>query len=386
MLAARIAQRFREEFRQEPLLVRAPGRINFIGEHTDYNLGWVLPAAINREIVFAVAPHPDAYTQVIAYDKREKVTFGLADLAPGRGWPHYLMGVQHGLHKIGLPFCGMNVVFGSSIPEGAGLSSSAALCGGFTFAISEALQLHLAPLTIAKIAQHAEHAFAGVNCGIMDQYACLFGKAGHALMLDCRDLTHQYVPWQPDALQLVLVDTRVKHALASTAYNDRRRACETAVQKLSAVFPGIESLRDVTEVMLLEQQDEVGQDVFVKARYVIQENKRLQLAARCLRQGDYDGFGKLLNQTHWALSKEYEVSCDELDFLVALAEEEKGVLGARMMGGGFGGCTLHLVRTDRVDYFRGLVFEKYVVQFEKEPDFYLINLADGVSRLAASPN
>lgn len=386
MLAARIAQRFREEFRQEPILVRAPGRINFMGEHTDYNLGWVLPAAIDREIVFAVAPHPDEYTEVIAYDKREKVTFGPAELAPGQGWPHYLMGVQHGLHKIGLPFCGMNVVFGSSIPEGAGLSSSAALCCGFTFAISQALQLDLAPLAIVKIAQYAEHAFAGVNCGIMDQYASLFGKAGHALMLDCRDLTHQYVPWQPDALQLVLVDTRVKHALASTAYNDRRLACETAVQKLSTVFPGIESLRDVTEVMLLERQDDLGQDVFVKARYVIQENKRLQLAVRCLRLGDYDGFGKVLNQTHWALSKEYEVSCAELDFLVALAEEEKGVLGARMMGGGFGGCTLNLVRPDRVDYFRGLVFEKYVVQFEKEPDFYLINLADGVSRLSASPN
>ena len=385
MLATRVLRRFREQFKQEPVLVRAPGRVNLIGEHTDYNEGWVLPAAIDREFVFAVAANSGPVTHALASDKQEACSFGLDDLVPGRGWQHYLMGMQHGFHQIGIPFQGLNVVFGSEIPEGAGLSSSAALCCGFGFAMSEALQLNLARLGIAKIAQYAEHTFAGVNCGIMDPYASLFGKSGHAMLLDCRSITHEYIPWMSDDLQLVLVDSRVKHALASTAYNERRLACETAIRTLHAFYAGIKSLRDVTEVMLLERQDTLGEEVFVKARFVVQENRRLQQAVACIRQGDFEGFGRLLNQTHWALSKEYEVSCEELDFLVTIAEEEKGVLGSRMMGGGFGGCTLNLIRRHRVDFFRGLVFEKYVAQFEKEPDFYLVNLADGVSRLTASP-
>jgi galactokinase len=382
MLAERVAQRFREQFQQEPVLVRAPGRINLIGEHTDYNEGWVMPAAIDKEFVFALAPNNTGVTQAIAYDKNETRTFSFSEIAPGHGWIHYLMGVQHGFRQIGIPFQGMNVVFGGTIPDGAGLSSSAALCCGFGFAISEALQLHIAGLGLAKIAQYAEHQFAGVMCGLMDQYASLHGKAGHALKLDCRTLTHEYVPWQPEGLQLVLVDTKVKHALAATAYNDRRAACEQAVRALRAFYPQVESLRDVTEVMLMQRQDELGADVFVKARFVVQENKRLQAAAQCLQESDYIGFGKLLNQAHWALSQGYEVSCEELDFLVKLAEEERGVVGARMVGGGFGGCTLNLIHSDRVDYFRGWVFEKYLAQFEKEPDFYLVNLTDGVSRLA----
>jgi galactokinase len=381
MLAERVAQRFRQQFQQEPILVRAPGRINLIGEHTDYNEGWVMPAAIDKEFVFALGVNQTGKTHAIAIDKNESGTFGLDNLIPGHGWLHYLMGVQHGLHQIGIPFQGMNVVFGSTIPDGAGLSSSAALCCGYGFAISEAQNLYLARLGIAKIAQYAEHAFAGVKCGLMDQYASLHGKADHALRLDCRTLTHTYVPWHAPELQLVLADTKVKHALAATAYNHRRASCEQAVELLRTIHPHVQSLRDVTEVMLLEQQDALGEDVFVKARFVVQENARLQLAAGLLQQGDFTGFGKILNQTHRALSKEYEASCAESDFLVALGEEEPAVLGARMMGGGFGGCTLNLVRKDRVDYFRGWVFEKYLAQFEKEPDFYLVNLTDGVSRL-----
>lgn len=381
MLVERVAQRFREAFQQEPILVRAPGRINLIGEHTDYNEGFVMPAAIDKAFVFALGVNPTGVTRAVAIDKNETASFGLADLTPGHGWPHYLMGMQHGLHQIGIPFQGLNVVFGGNIPDGAGLSSSAALCCGFGFAISEALQMNLARLGIAKLAQYAEHEFAGVKCGIMDQYASLFGKTGHALRLDCRSIEHTFVPWHPEGLQLLLVDTKVKHALAGTAYNDRRHACETAVEHLRAHFPQVHSLRDVTEMMLLAHQDELGSDVFVKARYVVQENKRLAAATLRLEESDFVGFGKLLNQTHWALSQEYEVSCAELDFLVHLAEEERGVLGARMMGGGFGGCTLNLIRKDRVDYFRGWVYEKYVAQFEKEPDFYSVNLSGGVSRL-----
>lgn len=381
MLTDRIAQRFRDEFGQEPILVRAPGRINLIGEHTDYNEGFVMPAAIDKAFVFAVGANTTGATRAIAFDRRESASFGLAELTPGHGWQHYLMGMQHGLHQIGVPFQGMNVVFGGTIPDGAGLSSSAALCCGFGFAISEVLQLHLARLGIAKLAQYAEHEFAGVKCGIMDQYASLFGKAGHALQLDCRSVEHTDVPWNPDALQLLLVDTKVKHALAGTAYNARRAACEAAVYVLQSHYGQVQSLRDVTEPMLLEHQDELGEDVFVKARYVVQENKRLHAAALSLQRADFVAFGKLLNQTHWALSTEYEVSCEELDFLITLAEEEPGVLGARMVGGGFGGCTLNLIRKDRVDYFRGWVYEKYVAHFEKEPDFYSVNLSDGVSRL-----
>jgi galactokinase len=382
-LSQRVADRFRQQFETEPLLVRAPGRINLIGEHTDYNDGLVLPAAIDKEFVFAVSLNQRPETRAYALDKRQPAAYTEAELAPGHGWRHYLMGVQHGFLRAGVPFRGVDVVFGGNIPDGAGLSSSAALCCGFAFAIAGLLQLPMTRLEMARIAQYAEHRFAGVMCGIMDQYASLLGMAGHALLLDCRSLTHQTVPWNPSGYQLVLADTKVKHALASTAYNQRRAACEAVVTWVKQRYPSVQALRDVTEPMLAGVEDALGTDALVKARFVVREMQRVQAAVKCMQDARWADFGKLLSQTHWALSTEYEVSCEELDFLVLEAEEEKGVIGSRMMGGGFGGCTLNLVENGRVDYFRGRTAEKYIAQFEKEPDFYLVNLADGVSRLPA---
>lgn len=382
-LLRKAATRFRQQFHAAPLLVRAPGRINLLGEHTDYNEGFVLPAAIDKEFVFAVGLNHGLQTRAYALDKESHAAYSLETLQPGHGWPHYLMGVQHGFQDAGVPFTGVDVVFGGTIPDGAGLSSSAALCCGFAFAVSELMQLAFDRLQLARIAQHAEHRFAGVQCGIMDQYASLFGRGGHAMLLDCRALTHLDVPWNPADCQLVLVDSKVKHALASTAYNARRTTCEEVVQWLRKKFPAVRALRDVSESMLTGVEDALGPEALVKARFVVREIKRVQAAATCLREARWADFGKLLNQTHWALSNEYDVSCEELDFLVHIAEEDKAVLGSRMMGGGFGGCTLNLVEKSQVDFFRGRTAEKYIVQFEKEPDFYQVNLTDGVSRLHA---
>jgi galactokinase len=378
-LKEQVERFFVERFKSQPAIFIAPGRINLIGEHTDYNDGFVMPAAIDRHITFAITPNGTNQCTVYALDYNEEISFSLDELKAGDGWVNYLMGVLHGLHQIGFNLKGVNCVFGSSIPVGAGLSSSAALCCGFGFALSELFDWQLARLAIAKVAQYSEHHFAGVKCGIMDQYASLFGVENSALLLDCRELAHEVLPIHFGDYRLMLIDTKVKHALASTAYNDRRAACEDGVRVLAKYQPNIKSLRDVSRVALYEHQDELGEDVFIKCLFVVEEIARTQEAAQLLKAGDLAAFGAKMYETHWGLSQAYDVSCEELDFLVSLAEEDTSmVVGSRMMGGGFGGCTINLVRKDKVDYIRGYVHEKYFATFGKEPDFYLMNLSQGV--------
>lgn len=338
-----------------------------------------MPAAIDKHIVFMMALNDTDQLNIVAADYSEERCFSLADAKPGDGWVNYLMGVAYGIRQVGFDVKGVDCVFGSTIPVGAGLSSSAALCCGFGFGLSELGNLGISKLGITKIAQYSEHQFAGVMCGIMDQYASVFGEKNKALLLDCRSLQHEALPADLGDYTIVLTDTKVKHALASTGYNDRRESCETAVRTIAHRYPDVKSLRDVSLMMLLAFQDQLGDDVFVKAKYVVDQIEITQRAARFLKEGNISEFGKLMFMTHWGLSKSYDVSCKELDYLVELAESLKDtVVGSRMMGGGFGGCTISLIRKDKVDYWKGYVHEKYFATFKKEPDFYLVNLSQGV--------
>jgi len=337
----------------------------------------VMPAAIDHHITFALTKNGTNKFNFYAVDYNEAASFDVNSIVPGDGWINYLMGVVDGFE--GRELQGLDCVFGSTIPVGAGLSSSAALCCGFAFAINELHGFKLTRLQLAKIAQHSEHEFAGVMCGIMDQFASLHGKKNSALLLDCKTLQYETLPISLGDYRIMLIDTKIKHSLASTAYNDRRASCETGVKILKQYFHQVTSLRDVTRTMLDQYQDELGEEVYIKCLFVVEEIARTVAASKLLKAGDIEQFGRLLYETHWGLSKSYDVSCEELDFLVSLAEEEKeSVIGARMMGGGFGGCTINLIHHSKVDFMKGYVHEKYFATFKKEPDFYLVNLADGV--------
>ncbi|MBP9926059.1 MAG: galactokinase [Cyclobacteriaceae bacterium] len=374
-----IRTQFIERYKKEPLLVIAPGRINLIGEHTDYNEGFVMPAAVDREIIFAVASNSTNQFNFHSIDYNETFSFRSDELKAGSQWFNYLMGVVIGFLQRGLQLSGVDCVFGGNIPTGAGMSSSAALCSGFGFALNKIFTSNLSRLDLARIGQQAEHEFTGVRCGIMDQYASLFGQKDSALLLDCRSLTHEYVPVNFPGVQILLVDTKVKHALASSAYNDRRAACEEGVRQLQKLNSSIQSLRDVSADNLASLQQLVDTNVYTKCKFVVEEIDRTQRAATFLRLNDVKEFGKLMFETHWGLSKAYEVSCRESDLIVTLAEEvPEEVFGARQMGGGFGGCIIHLIRNEAVEKYSLKVREKYVATFKKEPDFYSIDLCEGV--------
>ncbi len=370
---------FQQKFSTDPLLIRAPGRINLIGEHTDYNNGFVFPAAIDRAIYFAMTPSGTEKCNIYSADMGEGVSFSIRDLNSGETWVNYLMGVVDGFQRMGLPVHGVDCVFGGDIPAGAGLSSSAALCNGFAFGLNILFNCKLDRLELAKISQYAEHEFVGLMCGIMDQYASLFGVKDSALLLDCRALKHEVVPVHLKDYSLLLIDTKVKHTLASSAYNQRRAACEKGVSILHQKNPKVFSLRDVSRAMLYEFQDALGEDIFMKCLYIVDEINRTQQAAELLKKNELKAFGALMYETHWGLSQSYEVSCEESDFLVKLAEEEKEtVAGARMMGGGFGGCTINLIKTDSVKAFQEKAIHQYTFTFGIEPEFYLVKLVDGV--------
>jgi len=377
-----VTQAFREKFHREPVVFIAPGRVNLIGEHTDYNDGFVMPGAIDRHIIFAIAPSGTDKCNLHALDFNEGVHFSVHDISPGESWVNYLMGVIDGFQRRGKDVPGVDCVFGGNIPTGGGLSSSAALCSGFGFALNELFSCNLSRIDLAHIAQHSEHEFAGVKVGIMDMYASLFGEANAALFLDCRALTHEVLRFDLGNYILALIDTRVKHSLASSAYNDRRAACEEGVRIMKKKYPHITSLRDVEPSMLEEHRSIMGEHIFVKCQFVVGEIARTQRAAALLRSNDLKSFGALMYETHWGLSDAYEVSCEELDFLVSMAEESRdNILGARMMGGGFGGCTINLIEQSYASLFFEKVRHNYFGTFKKEPDFYQVNLSQGVHQL-----
>jgi galactokinase len=380
ILSEKVKASFNNYFGSEPSLFIAPGRINMIGEHTDYNDGFVMPTAIDKHFVFAIANNESELFNVHALDLDEKVSFSRTQLKRGHSWQNYLMGVVDGLTRRDKIPGGVNCLFSGNIPAGAGLSSSAALCSGFGFALNELFGLGLSRLDLAKIAQESEHNFVGAKVGIMDMYASLFSKKDSVMLLDCRNYKHEYRRLKFEHHEILLIDTKVKHSLASSAYNNRREACEEGVSKLQRHFENIEALRDVSLSMLEKIKPEVEEDVYKRCLYIVQEIKRTEEAAVSLKANDVTGFGKMMYETHWGLSKLYEVSCDESDWLVRLAAENQ-VTGARQMGGGFGGCTINLILKDQREAFIEKVRKKYFGEFKKEADFYTVNLADGVGPL-----
>ncbi|MBE9583437.1 galactokinase [Mucilaginibacter sp. JRF] len=372
---------FQQIFEAEPLVVQSPGRINLLGEHTDYNEGFVLPAAVNKYATVAISANNtgDIVMHSVQFDKT--VTVPLAEIAPQteNSWTNYVLGVTDGLIHGGKKVSGFNIAVDGDIPIGAGMSSSAGISCAVGFALNELFGLGLTREQLARTAQWAEHNYAGVACGIMDQFASLFGKANHLIQLDCRSIEYKYVPIEMEGYALVLFNTNVKHNLASTEYNQRRKQCEKGVALVKEKYPQVNSLRDVTMDMLRELVEPVDVSTFTRCKYVVEENDRLLTGCDDLRNGDLVAFGKKMFATHHGLSQEYSVSCPELDFLVDAVRDNADVLGARMMGGGFGGCTINLIKEEAIDNIAKDLAPKYEAAMGKPLTTYVVLTGDGTS-------
>ncbi|RZJ84033.1 MAG: galactokinase, partial [Chryseobacterium sp.] len=378
MDANTLKSKFRALYKTDPILVKSPGRINIIGEHTDYNNGFVLPGAIDKAIYVTVSARADDEIHLFAQHGEEHYITSLNALEPSKlGWPNYILGVADQLKKRNYQIGGFNLCIDGDVPSGAGLSSSAAVECATALALDQLFGLSIARIDLAFIGQQAEHSFAGVNCGIMDQFASVFGKKNQVVLLDCRSMEYQYVPLDMDGYTLVLINSNVKHALADTGYNDRRRSCELGVAWVQEFYPQVRSLRDVDLEMLEQIVRPRSADVFKKCRFVVEENARVLHAVEKLRHGDLAGLGQLMFQTHEGLSRSYEVSCTELDFLVNAVQANQAVLGARMMGGGFGGCTLNIIRDDAVNALKSEITNSYINEFGHSPDFYVVKTGEG---------
>ncbi|HUI29417.1 MAG TPA: galactokinase [Candidatus Acidoferrales bacterium] len=370
--------------KDEVIVVRSPGRINLIGEHTDYNDGLVLPAAINRSINFVISRRKDSRCRLYASDIQDSCEFDVnAPEKSSKRWANYLIGVVDQLQKNGYALHGFDCLFGGDIPIGAGLSSSAAIEAGLAFALNEIFELGIERVQLAAMAQESEHQFVGVMCGIMDQFANLIAKEDSVFQLDCRSLDYRYIPFDMKNLSLVLCDTGIKHDLANSEYNLRRRQCESGVRKIASVGHPVSRLRDVSIDLLENCRHELEPVVYDRCRYVLEENDRVRSASKALEMKEYEKLGDLLYASHDGLRNKYSVSCNELDLLVDTASQIDGVLGARMMGAGFGGCTINLIEKDSLQDFRVGVKREYQRKTGKEPEFYeckLVSGADVVSR------
>ena len=369
-----VERSFKDQFKTKPLLVFSPGRINLIGEHTDYNDGFAFPAAINKGIALAIIKSDSGTSKVCALNKNEIYEFNTENVKPleDGGWRNYILGVVAELQILGKHIGNFNSAFAGNIPGGAGMSSSAALENSFVYGLNELFDLGLSKNEMILVSQKAEHNFAGVKCGIMDQYASMFGVKKSALLLDCR--TVESKPYKIDFkdYKLMLINSNVKHDLSESAYNDRRDVCEKVSNLLH-----IEALRDASKEALDRIKDEITDDHYQKALYVINENKRVKQFSEAITKDDIEALGDLLYQSHEGLSKNYKVSCEELDFLVDRAKENPNVLGARMMGGGFGGCTINLVKKDAFKKFKKDISKKFRKAFERDCSVYSVKLSQG---------
>ena len=372
-----IAHIYQELFSSEPMMIRSPGRINLIGEHTDYNLGFVLPAAIDKEIEFAIGTNHTQTVNLYAADVDQHYSFPLDQIQPSSvHWANYIIGSVDQIQKKGLELAGFNCVFGGNIPLGAGMSSSAAIEGGVIYGLRELFSLDLSRLEMARMGQAAEWEMVGVQCGLMDQYANMFGKEGYLLQMDCREETHIEIPVDLGNYGLWLFNSNVKHSLGESEYNVRKSECEAGVEAISKVHPGVSSLRDCTADLLTLIDDPV---IYQRCLYVVEENQRVLRGAEDLVNKDLDSFGKRMYQSHYGLSNQYQVSCQELDLLVDLAGNEESVLGARMMGGGFGGCTINLIHKDAAELVSNRLANVYKQRTGKEMSIYAVNIAHGTS-------
>jgi len=373
-----IADKFHKRFASKPILVVSPGRVNLIGEHTDYNEGFVLPGATDKAIVFAAAPRTDAVCHFVSYDFDQEFRCDLDSLhrSPLR-WPDYLQGVIDQFLRAEHKLRGFNCVFGGDIPVGAGMSSSAAIEGGLAFALNVMFHIGLDSLTLVKLAQKAENEFVGVRCGIMDQFINIHGREKKVLKLDCRSLAYEHFPFEREDLRIVVADTLVRRELAGSEYNVRRRQCEDGIDLLRKYRPEIRSLRDVTQNLLQEHQAEFDPVVFRRCDYVIRENIRVEEACVDLLRGDFKSFGERMYESHAGLRDDYEVSSAELNALVDAAARVPGVLGSRMMGAGFGGCTISLVESAAVQDFEARVSRDYLATTGQAPKIHVIKIEAG---------
>ena len=380
-IAKKIKDIFLENFSSGPHLYYSPGRINFIGEHIDYNDGFVLPAAIDKGIIYAIALNNTDEINFQAVDFNEKLTINTRDIKKMTGWKNYVLSVVNEFIIKGLEVKGFDCVFGGNISNGAGISSSAAVEGGLAFGINELFKFGFSRKELALLCQRAEHNFPGVKTGIMDQYANMFGKKDHVILLDTRSVEHQYFPLKLEGYEIVLINTKVHHSLASSEYNVRRKQCEEGLEILKKE-KGINSFRDIkSSEELLPFKDKMGEKVYDRCKYVVEEIIRTQKAAKLLQQNNLIEFGKLMFETHEGLSKLYEVSCKELDFLVERAKENKNVIGARMMGGGFGGCTINIVKKEAVKEFVSSSTSAYHKKFNIEAEIIEVEIEDGTHEI-----
>jgi galactokinase len=375
--AAKVKKVFSEKFSQTPHVYFSPGRINLIGEHVDYNDGFVMPAAIDKGIHYAIAPNDTSKINFYSIDFDETLSLNISGIKKSEGWKNYVLGVVNEFLLMNLPVNGLNCVFGGNIPIGAGISSSAALEGGLAYALNELCNFQLTRKELALLCQRAEHNFPNVQCGIMDQYANMMGKKDHVILLDCMKVTHTYLPLQSAGYKIVLINSKVHHSLASSEYNRRRSECAEGMIIMKAEM-NIHSFRDISKAEdLLAYKGKMGEEVYMRCLYVVEEIARTQKAAQLLKENDIEAFGKLMFQTHEGLKNLYNVSCHELDFLVDCAIANKDVAGARLMGGGFGGCTINIVKEHGIKKFLSETLSAYKKEFKIEAEVYEVNVVEG---------
>ena len=380
-MKTKIAEKFKTLFGEEGDFFASAGRINLIGEHTDYNGGYVFPGAVDKGIMAEIKLNGTDKVCVYSLDMDEYVEFGLNEEdAPAQSWARYIFGVCRETVKRGGKVSGFNTVFAGDVPLGAGMSSSAALESTYAFALNYLFDCGIDKFELARIGQATEHNYCGVKCGIMDQFASVFGKAGNLMRLDCKTMEYKYYPFHPEGYKLVLLDSVVKHELASSAYNKRRESCERAAAAIRKNHPEVEFLRDAKMEWLEEVKSEISEEDYMRAEYVIDEVQRVLDVCDALERDDYETVGQKMYETHYGMSRLYEVSCEELDYLNDIAKE-CGVAGSRVMGGGFGGCTINLVKNELYDSFIEKAKKAFSEKFGHEPKIYDVVISDGARKL-----
>ncbi len=381
LLVDKVLNTFQTLYKEEPIITRSPGRVNIIGEHLDYNEGYVLPAAIDKAIYVAISKRNDDEIYLHSVDYNENYQVSLDEIKPTKNWATYILGVTDQLIKRGHKISGFNLVLDGDVPVGAGLSSSAAVECATAFALNELYSLGLEKLEMVKIAQKAEHTFAGVRVGIMDMFASMFGKKDHVIKLDCRSLEYEYKPFKLEGYKVVLFNTNVEHSLASSEYNTRRKQCEQGVAWVKEHHPEVTALRDTDMNMLDKYVLPKDGIIYKRCKYVVEEIDRLLIGCDDLERGDIKALGQKMFRTHEGLSKEYEVSCKELDYLVNAVKDNVDVIGARMMGGGFGGCTINIIKEEAINTLQEKLSKEYKDAMGLELTTYIAHIENGTERI-----